>query len=175
MAVQRRWFVPEIERKWRILNGFQNDFFISKVQVTGPNTEEIEQFYVVARPGEVRLRRKGDKFFLTIKGDGSLTREEHETEVPDWVFSQLRSAALGLVISKTRVTVVEDNITYEVDVYSGRFHSLIVVEVEFPSEEAARAFTLPDWILAADPLEVTEDRRYKNKSLAMNGFPLLPL
>jgi CYTH domain-containing protein len=39
----------------------------------------------------------------------------------------------------------------------------MLVEVEFPSEAAARAFVPPDWFGE----DVTGDRRYRNRTLAL--------
>jgi CYTH domain-containing protein len=52
-------------------------------------------------------------------------------------------------------------------VYSGALTGLMVAEVEFPSEEAARAFVPPAWF----GREVTNDSRYKNRRLATEGLP----
>jgi CYTH domain-containing protein len=55
----------------------------------------------------------------------------------------------------------------ELDLFDGGLAGFRLVEVEFPSVEASRVFTPPDWFGA----EVTEDKRYKNKWLAVNGIP----
>jgi CYTH domain-containing protein len=41
----------------------------------------IEQGYIVADDGELRIRKKGDAFYLTVKGAGGLEREEWEIEI----------------------------------------------------------------------------------------------
>ena len=55
----------------------------------------------------------------------------------------------------------------EVDEYEGDLRGLLVAEVEFDDEAASDAFTPPDWF---GP-EVTEDDRYKNRALAVDGRP----
>jgi CYTH domain-containing protein len=58
-------------------------------------------------------------------------------------------------------------VTIELDVFRGGLSGLCVAEVEFPSEEEAAAFSPPDWF----GREVTDDERFKNKSLARHGRP----
>lgn len=47
------------------------------------------------------------------------------------------------------------------------------MEVEFPSEEEAAGFILPEWTRheGGPALDVTADKCYKNKALAVNGWP----
>ena len=45
----------------------------------------LRQGYVIAAPGELRVRQDNEKFTLTVKGDGSLSRDEWESEIPSWV------------------------------------------------------------------------------------------
>lgn len=128
--------------------------------------EEIHQGYLLAdKKGELRLRHQGDCYFLTVKGDGTLSREEWEIEAPKWVFNLLWPFSKGRRIEKTRFTVKD----VEVDVYRGRLAGLIILEREFPDEQAVAAFRLPEW--AADAVEVTANQAYKNKNLAVHGLP----
>ena len=40
---------------------------------------------------------------------------------------------------------MSDHLTAELDIFEGKFSGLKIVEVEFPDEEQANAFTAPDW------------------------------
>jgi CYTH domain-containing protein len=55
----------------------------------------------------------------------------------------------------------------EVDEYGGELAGLVVVEVEFPDEQAASAFTPPSWF----GRELTGEKPYANRSLACDGLP----
>ena len=70
-------------------------------------------------------------------------------------------------IEKDRALHELEGGTAEVDVYHGKLAGLVVVEVEFPSEADAQAFTPPAWFGA----EVTEDPRFRNVSLAVADEP----
>ena len=51
--------------------------------------------------------------------------------------------------------------------FQGELDGLVTGEVEFPDEETARAFEAPDWL----GREVTGDKRYANRVLAVDGAP----
>ena len=128
---------------------------------------EIEQYYLTIQP-EIRLRRistNQDHCVITVKGEGTLEREEIEFEISKNVFENLQKAKMGNVIRKTRYQVPLDNdLMAELDIYEGELTGLKTVEVEFLSVEAASDFSnhLPNWF----GKEITEDRQYKNKYLA---------
>ena len=70
---------------------------------------------------------------------------------------------------KTRYLVPLDNgLTAEVDDYEGALAGLLTAEVEFVDEAAAFAFDPPSWL----GREVTNDARYANRTLAVDGMPL---
>ncbi len=58
-------------------------------------------------------------------------------------------------------------LTVEVDVYAGDLEGLLTAEVEFPDEATAREFSAPEWL----GRDVTDDERYANRALAVNGIP----
>jgi CYTH domain-containing protein len=152
--------MKEIERK----------FILSRLPDDLATPHHIRQCYLVTTPNEVRIREREGTCLLTIKSDGERERERDETEVfvPIWVFDALWPLC-ELRIEKNRHTLVAHPYTYEVDVFAGPLLGLLILEVEFPSPEAADAFTLPAWAQSA--VEVTQDRRYKNKVLAQYGRP----
>ncbi len=120
-------------------------------------------------PDGLRLRRKGNRYYLTLKGAGTLSHEEWETEMPVWAFQRLWPETEPRRLEKTRYEVAHGAHTLEVDEYHGRLTGLWTLECEFASEAEAHAFTLPDW--AADAVDVTEDYSYRNSNLAVNGLP----
>ena len=70
----------------------------------------------------------------------------------------------GRRVRKTRYTTSLGNgLIMEFDEYKGALAGLYILEVEFPSENAARNFVLPEGISGKD---VTVDKRFKNKNLS---------
>jgi adenylate cyclase len=149
----------EVERK----------FVVSRLpELGGAEADAIEQGYLaIGSEGEVRVRRKGEKLLLTAKRGTGLSREEAEVEIDRGSFERLWALTEGRRLSKRRHVVPFGGLRIEVDVYGGDLEGLIVAEVEFASEEDAKAFEPPDWFGE----EVTEDHRYMNETLATAGLP----
>lgn len=143
----------EIEKKF-LLNEIPNlsDCFF----------EEIEQGYLSFVP-EIRIRKKGGKFYITSKGEGTQTRAELETEINDTTYSILSLLVQGRVIKKTRYQIpLKEDLIAELDIYHDDLEGLFTVETEFCSEKQAQEFISPEWFGE----DVTEEKKYKNKNLA---------
>lgn len=149
----------EIERK----------FLLSEPpNLDAADADEIEQGYLaIGSDGEVRVRRTGDRLLLTAKRGSGLSREEAEVELDRRSFDELWRLTEGRRLQKRRHLLSHGGLKIEVDVYGGELEGLTVAEVEFPSEEEAKAFDPPGWFGE----EVTGDHRYLNETLATAGAP----
>lgn len=127
--------------------------------------QSIDQGYLAIESEskkEVRLRHKGNQFYLTVKSGQGLVRGEAETEISQEQFEILWPMTAGRRLEKERrVFLLPDGHQAEVDVFAGVLSNLILVEVEFASEEESNTFQLPDWFSR----EVTSDSRFKNQNL----------
>ena len=149
----------EIERKFLVVGDFKSKAF----QAT-----EIRQGYLCKDNGlTVRVRMKGDKGYLTIKGKRSgISRFEWEKEITE----EEAFALLGLVesgfIEKTRYLVpnTDGKHTWEVDEFHGDNEGLVIAEIEL--SDANEPFDKPDWI----GKEVTDDTRCYNSQLVKHPF-----
>jgi len=132
-------------------------------------SREIEQGYLaITDDVEVRLRRYGDQTFLTVKSSGGEARVEEEIDIEPRRFEVLWPLTEGRRIQKRRhVIPAGDGLKVELDIYHGDLNGLLVAEVEFDSAAAAEGFAPPAWF----GREVTDDPRYKNKRLAIEGPP----
>jgi adenylate cyclase len=154
----------EIERKWLV------ESLPPEVEGGRWDTSRLEQGYLAVTPGvEVRVRRAdGGAAWLTVKSAPGLARVEEELALEDGAFERLWPLTEGRRLVKHRYSREADRgVLLELDVYDGALEGLAVLEVEFASEEAARAFTPPDWV----GRELTGDRAYANQSLALHGLP----
>jgi adenylate cyclase len=130
--------------------------------------DELEQGYLaIGEEGEVRLRRRGDDLVLTAKRGSGLSRDEAEVELDDERFEQLWPLTEGRRLHKRRHVIPHGDLEIEMDVYEGDLEGLMIAEIEFPSEDQARAFEPPDWLGE----DVTGDSRYLNETLATRGVP----
>ncbi len=114
----------------------------------------------------LRVRTVGPKGYLTVKGIAvGATRTEFEYEIPladaDAMLDEL---CIRPLIEKTRHKIEFDGLVWEVDVFAGDNHGLVVAEVELARED--QAFRLPDWIGE----EVTDDPRYYNANLVAHPY-----
>ena len=115
----------------------------------------------------VRVRIKGDKGFLTIKGIGNasgVSRYEWEKEISLEDATDLMKICEPGVIDKTRFLVEVGKHTYEVDEFYGKNEGLLVAEIELEIED--EVFEKPAWLGE----EVTGDVRYYNVALMRNPY-----
>ena len=130
---------------------------------------EILQGYLsVGEDGtEIRLRRKGEQFYQTVKQGKGVQRTEVEVELSRAQFDSLWPLTEGRRVEKVRYEIVEGIWTIELDVYRGRLKGLVVAEVEFDTVAESSCFIPPPWF----GRDVTDDDRYKNATLACRGTP----
>jgi CYTH domain-containing protein len=162
----------EIERKFIVHN---TPFSLDKLPY-----KHLIQGYLSTDP-EVRIRCEGEnsnkKYYLTVKSEGQVARQEYDTEITEKVYRELvckvlnNKSGLNNFIEKDRYTfplILQGRIA-ELDVYSkiglqsttSVLEHLKVVEVEFKDRVEAKNFIIPEWFGA----EVTNCSTFKNKNL----------
>lgn len=148
----------EIERKFLLKNQNWKAFSDSGT--------EIKQGYLsTEKERTVRIRIRGDKGILTIKGATvGMSRLEFEYEIPIFDARELILLCKKPIIEKTRFLLKADELTWEIDIFSGENKGLEIAEVELNTEN--QTVNLPDWIGE----EVTSDSRYYNSNLVKNPF-----
>lgn len=153
----------EIERKFLV----KGDVY----KALAFNHTPIAQGYIVSGGGRsVRVRIRGDRGYLTIKGasnaDG-LSRYEFETEISLQDASDLMLLCEPGIIRKTRWLVrATDGHIFEIDEFEGDNEGLVMAEVELKSED--EEFIKPDFI----GREVTGDRRFYNSHMRRYPYKL---
>ena len=149
----------EIERKFIVKGDFSKEVC---------DSQRIVQGYICSQPGRtVRIRIRGEKGFLTIKGppdDKGLSRYEFEQEIPLPDAERLLTLCEPGAIDKVRHLVRVGKHTWEVDVFHGANEGLVMAEIELASED--EPFEKPDWIGE----EVSGDRRYYNSMLTKEPY-----
>ena len=146
----------EIERK-----------FLVKKENLPENLEQyprkvIEQGYLCTEP-VVRIRQSNEEYYLTYKSKGLLAREEYNLPLTKEAYEHLKPKADGIVLSKVRYVIPEkDGLFIELDVFNAPYEGLFLAEVEFSSEEEAKAYQPPAWFGE----EVTYSTKYHNSTLS---------
>ena len=152
--------MTEIERK----------FLVTSTDFISESTTQfrIVQGYLNSNPVRtVRVRIKGDKGFLTIKGKGNesgMSRFEWEKEIDPAEAEELLKICEPGVIIKNRYEVNNAPFVFEVDEFLEENNGLIVAEIELENENDD--FHKPYWI----GKEVTGDIKYYNSMLIKNPF-----
>jgi adenylate cyclase len=150
----------EIERKFLVTSDEYKTAAFAK--------NEIAQGYLNSTPERtVRVRIKGNKGYLTIKGKGNesgMSRFEWEKEIPVSEAKSLLELCEKGVISKTRFEIKVGNHVYEVDEFYGENSGLVIAEIELQSE--TETFEKPSWL----GNEVTNNEQYYNAYLSKTPF-----
>jgi len=150
----------EIERKFLVKGDYKN--------VATYSTKIVQGFISTVPERTVRVRIKGDKGYLTIKGIGNksgASRYEWEKEIPINEANELMAICEPGVIDKTRFLVpAGKNLVFEVDEFYGDNEGLTVAEIELPSEDTV--FEKPSWLGE----EVTGQVKYYNSMLMKTPF-----
>ncbi len=151
----------EIERKFLVAE---------RPDLTETRKALVRQGYLTAPDDstELRLRQKNDVHYLTLKGKGAMVRVEREAEITPEQFNTFWPETEGRRVEKERYTgELPDGRVFELDVFLGDLAPLSLVEVEFTSAAEAEGFRPPSWF----GTDVTGDKRYKNKMMAIDGIP----
>jgi CYTH domain-containing protein len=147
----------EIERKFRVKG---TEWRI------GQGIKYRQGYLSTVRERTVRVRRAGEKAYLTMKGvNVGAMRSEYEYEISvqdaDEMLDQLCQRPL---VEKRRYRVEYAGLTWEIDEFTGENEGLVVAEVELTSEELE--VQQPPWV----GQEVTGDPRYFNANLVAHPY-----
>jgi adenylate cyclase len=148
------WGTVEIERQ------FLCGSVSAEALKASDRSHRIRQGYLTEDGPSIRVRLLDDTFLMTVKSGLGLVRHEVEWEIPSDVGAQLFGLAGDRTISKTRYVLGP----WEVDLFSGRFEGLVIAECELESPDEP----LPPFPRGIPIVrEVTDDRRYTNRQLAL--------
>lgn len=145
----------EIERK----------FLVNKElweQVKPNEGQRILQGYLLKSVEKtVRLRTKGGKGYITVKGASvnHISRAEFEYEIPLEEAQAMLDEFCPKKIDKVRYTLKVAGKIWEVDEFSSPNPGLILAEIELTAED--ESFEMPEWA----GKEVSDDERYYNANM----------
>jgi adenylate cyclase len=113
--------------------------------------EAIEQHYLPPSQEGIplRLRCRNKQFELTQKSDvspGDMSRKREVTiGLNRAAYEAIRPLAERSLTKTRHIYGLPSGLAAEIDVFHGPLEGLVMVEVEFPSEEARARFVPPDW------------------------------
>lgn len=147
----------EIEKKFLLKN--------DKWRKDAEGTFYKQGYLSTKKERTVRVRIKGDKAYLTIKGPSrGASRLEFEYPIPAEDAREILALCEQPIIEKTRYLVMHNGLKWEIDEFDGVNKGLILAEIELTDEN--QKFDIPDWIGE----EVTGNPDYYNASLIHKPF-----
>lgn len=154
----------EIERKFLVKDSsYKNEAF---------NSIRIVQGFLNTHPERtVRVRIKGNKGYLTIKGKGNATgttRFEWEKEIKLTEAEALLQICEKSVIDKIRYEISAGSHIFEVDEFHLDNQGLVIAEIELNEEQ--ETFIKPKWL----GIEVTGNVKYYNSQLSKKPYKSWP-
>jgi CYTH domain-containing protein len=150
----------EVERKFLVRSDEYRAHATSKVRI-------VQGFLNTHPERTVRVRIKGNKGFLTIKGQGNAsgtTRYEWETEISFSDATDLIDLCEAIILDKYRYEVPVGNHLFEIDEFLGENLGLVVAEIELKHED--EPFEKPYWL----GKEVTGQTKYYNSQLSKTPY-----
>jgi len=155
----------KIDRKFIV----ENDYLLEHLDLAA--IDLVEQRYIAfGDEEEVRIRSIEDfssephkvAYYLSVKKGIGMSRIKTETEIQESTYQQLCNNLKNLKpIIKKRLFYDYCGHHLTIYKYFGKLEGLIIVKVEFDSEEEAKQFEIPHWFNT----EITEDLSYRNQNL----------
>ena len=152
--------MKEIERKFLVTNDSYRTLAYAK--------SDILQGYICSGHGHtVRVRTRGDKGYLTIKGPSTdgISRFEWEKEITLQDARELFTLCRTGRIEKTRYLIRNGNHIVEVDEFHGENEGLVFAEIEL--SDVNEEFLRPSFL----GVEVTGDPHYYNAYISKHPYP----
>ncbi len=147
----------------------ERKFHVVDLPDLGDEGERLRQGYLAIDGSvSVRVRDAATKgCTMTVKAGRGAVRTELEFPIDIVQFDAAWEHTAGRRIHKTRHRLPLGDHVVELDMFHDDLDGLVLVEVEFGSDEELASFEPPDWF----GREVTDDEGYTNASLAVAGDP----
>jgi CYTH domain-containing protein len=156
---------------------FEKVYFVSQIYLDKKNIK-LDKYFKDAddtKIKEVRIRSKrevaGDtRYYFTLKSDGTLESDEYEMEIDEKEYKNLENYNNLGKIEKLRY-IFED---IEFDSYKENLNGLFTIEIEFDVDKENAMSKLLKFLSSeyqpSEITDVTENKKYKNFNLAVNGL-----
>lgn len=152
----------KIDRKFLV----DNDYLLEHLDLE--SIDIVEQYYIAfGVEEEVRIRCVEDvttdphqvTYYLSIKKGKGMSRIKTEVEIQEQTYKQLIHGLTPIIKKRLFYEYCGHHLT--IFKYFGKLEGLIIVKVEFDTEEEALKFDIPHWF----GKEITDDLSYRNQNL----------
>lgn len=152
----------EIERKYLLHSSPLEKFTEGELKWKYINQGYIPGTNIIERVRRVTSGGSEYKHFRTIKMGHGIQRIEVEEETTFEIFNVLWRLTVGKRVQKYRYEIPDNNLIWEIDLFSDR--ELMLAEVELTNVDEKVIF--PPWLAHHVEREVTDDPSYSNWNLA---------
>ncbi|MEY4602349.1 MAG: hypothetical protein RL292_290 [Candidatus Parcubacteria bacterium] len=128
-------------------NEIERKFFVKEMpDLSGITPLHYERYFLLRGDGrEIRISKVNDLYFYEDKSEVSaLERIRSKKEITEQEFEKFRQDASEAIIRERYD--ISSNPDISIQIYHGKFEGLIRVEVEFNSEDEAKAFIPLFWM-----------------------------
>jgi len=152
----------KIDRKFIV----ENDYLLEHLDLA--SIDLVEQRYIAfGDEEEVRIRKIENysvepytvSYCLSVKKGKGMSRIKTEVEIQESTFKQLIHGLTPIIKKRLFYDYCGHHLT--IFKYFGKLEGLIIVKVEFDSEDEAKRFEAPHWFST----EITDDNSYRNQNL----------
>ena len=154
----------EIERKFLLAAPMPANDVIAVTRITQGYIQPDARVTMRIRIEEPMIGDATAIFTLKDKQHGQ-DPDEEEITIPFYMGMRLLKDCGDCVVKKERYDVIyghgDQSLKWEVDIFKKKLKGLVVAEIEIKHRQ--QRIIVPSWL----GLEVTDDKRYKNKRLAV--------
>lgn len=154
----------------------QKKYLLKGVPGFAGNSVKLQQivqgYLAISEDREDRIRSiDSQQFTRTTKVGSGQTRKTYERTINEAEFNQLMKKITGRQIVKTRYKLTESAVGLAIDQFtgSGDLSGLCLLEIDFADSAQIAQFELPKWLESFVEKEVTEDRTFSNRYLALGS------
>jgi CYTH domain-containing protein len=134
--------------------------------------EKIYEFYTVIKVcKDVKFWKINSKYFKITKDGVIGSIKQTKKKITKEEFLKQKKHSIGKQIIKKRYILSEDNEKYFIDIYKNDLENLYVLEIVFKNRKDFNNFTLPELFKEYVVKEITHNKRYQNRNLALLGDP----
>lgn len=155
----------EIERRFLVRDTTKVNELIEKYKST---QKRIVQDYIysdilTAIRKRMIIKNGEEKYIYTVKtGRRGMSVNEFENEITKEQYDILQKDPDRITIEKDRYVIpYKDNLVIELDLFHGAYEGVVFAEIEFESEEQAKAIEVPDWFYIEIGGKISNDKMSK--------------
>ncbi len=159
--------MQQIEKKYLLKDTIKT--LVDDLELTA---QDIFEFYTVVKVcKEVKFSKIDSNYFKTTKNGAIGSINKNRIKIKKAPYVKEKKNLVGEKISKKRYLIINNGEKYAIDIYQKKLKGLQVLEIEFTSKEDFNKFILPEIFKIYITKDITNDKRYQKRNLALLGNP----